>query len=172
MAIRRAVPADADRVSDFARRLFHETFAAHNAPEDMEAYLSSAFTPSQQLAEIEDARSITLLAEQQDALVGYAQLRAGEPPDCVSERSAIELVRFYVDRALHGSGVAQALMTAVDAAAAGRARTIWLGVWEHNPRAIAFYLKCGFVDVGSHPFQLGRDLQTDRIMSRASTTHP
>jgi ribosomal protein S18 acetylase RimI-like enzyme len=57
-------------------------------------------------------------------------------------------------------------MNAVDAAAAARARTIWLGVWEHNPRAIAFYLKCGFVDVGRHPFQLGRDVQTDRIMSR------
>jgi len=89
-------------------------------------------------------------------------------PDCVSDRSAIELVRFYVDRSLHGSGVARTLMNAVDAAAASRARTIWLGVWEHNPRAIAFYLKCGFVDVGSHPFQLGRDLQTDRIMSRAA----
>jgi GNAT superfamily N-acetyltransferase len=166
VTIRRAGLADADRLSEFARRSFRETFAASNTPEDMDAYLSSAFTPARQRAEIEDARSITLLVERPDALIGYAHLHAGEPPDCVSDRSAIELVRFYVDRALHGSGVARTLMNAVDAAAAARARTIWLGVWEHNPRAIAFYLKCGFVDVGRHPFQLGRDVQTDRIMSR------
>jgi len=168
VTIRRASPADAGRLSDFARRLFEETFAPHNTPEDMDAYLSSAFTPPRQLAEIEDTRSVTLLATQEGALIGYAQLHAGEAPECVPGRPAIELVRFYVDRALHGSGVAQTLMDAVGDAGADRARTIWLGVWEHNVRAIAFYVKCGFVDVGSHAFQLGSDLQTDRIMSRES----
>jgi RimJ/RimL family protein N-acetyltransferase len=43
-------------------------------------------------------------------------------------------------------------------------RTLWLGVWERNPRAIAFYEKCGFRDVGSHDFWVGNDCQTDRIM--------
>ena len=43
--------------------------------------------------------------------------------------------------------------------------TLWLGVWEHNARAIRFYEKCGFRDAGSHPFLLGNDLQTDRIMT-------
>ncbi len=51
MTIRRASPADAQRLSGFARRLFHETFGPHNTPEDMEAYLSGALTPSRQLAE-------------------------------------------------------------------------------------------------------------------------
>jgi ribosomal protein S18 acetylase RimI-like enzyme len=41
---------------------------------------------------------------------------------------------------------------------------MWLGVWEHNPRAIAFYHKHGFVDVGDHVFLLGEDPQTDIIM--------
>ncbi|MEA2490896.1 MAG: diamine N-acetyltransferase [Acidobacteriota bacterium] len=44
-------------------------------------------------------------------------------------------------------------------------QTIWLGVWEKNPRAIAFYAKCGFRDTGSQPFLVGTDLQTDRIMT-------
>jgi ribosomal protein S18 acetylase RimI-like enzyme len=43
--------------------------------------------------------------------------------------------------------------------------TVWLGVWEHNPRAIAFYAKCGFADVGSHVFMIGTDAQTDRLMA-------
>ena len=62
----------------------------------MDAYLSTAFTPARQLAEIEDTQSVTLLAERQDALIGYAQLRAGEPPACVADRSAIELARYGI----------------------------------------------------------------------------
>jgi ribosomal protein S18 acetylase RimI-like enzyme len=45
--------------------------------------------------------------------------------------------------------------------------TLWLGVWERNPRAIAFYQKCGFRDVGSHDFWFGNDRQTDRVMVTA-----
>ncbi|HEV7767664.1 MAG TPA: GNAT family N-acetyltransferase, partial [Thermoanaerobaculia bacterium] len=75
--------------------------------------------------------------------------------------------RFYVEHGHHGRGIAQSLMQAAeDAARALGGTALWLGVWEHNPRAIAFYLKCGFGDVGSHPFMVGRDLQTDRLMSR------
>ena len=40
---------------------------------------------------------------------------------------------------------------------------VWLGVWERNPRAIAFYSKMGFTQVGSHAFYVGPDCQTDRV---------
>jgi len=72
-----------------------------------------------------------------------------------------------VDHAWHGRGIAQRLMQAtIDEAAAAGATTVWLGVWEHNARAIAFYGKHGFVDVGSHEFLVGSDPQTDRVMVR------
>ncbi len=44
---------------------------------------------------------------------------------------------------------------------------MWLGVWEHNPRAIAFYRKLGFVENGDHVFPLGDDPQRDIVMVRA-----
>ncbi len=165
LTIRTATRDDAQRLSEFARRTFHETFAAQNTPEDMAAYLSYAFSDARQLAEIEDGNTITLLAED-DTLVGYAQLGARMPPLCVPDRNALEVVRFYVDRAWHGREIAHQLMLAVEDAAAARAHAVWLGVWEHNRRAIAFYQKCGFADVGSHEFLLGSDRQTDRIMWR------
>ena len=52
----------------------------------------------------------------------------------------------------------------LDTASSLGATRVWLGVWEKNARAIAFYAKCGFRDVGSQPFLLGSDLQTDRVM--------
>lgn len=167
VTIRRASSVDAPRLAAFGSAAFRDAFAAQNTPEDMNAYLSSAFNDARQLAEIEDPATITLLAEDGAALVGYAQLRRTEPPRGVPDRGAIELVRFYVDRTLHGRGFAHTLMQAVLNAASAHARTMWLGVWERNPRAIAFYTKCGFVDVGDHVFVLGSDRQTDRIMWRA-----
>ena len=80
----------------------------------------------------------------------------------------IELWRFYVDRAWHGRGVAAALMARVKTAARERgAKTLWLGVWERNDRARAFYAKCGFADAGEHIFLFGTDPQTDRVMVTA-----
>jgi diamine N-acetyltransferase len=168
LTVRIATPADAERLSMFARRTFEETFAAQNTPQDMALYLSQAFSNSKQLAEIQDPHTITLIAERDQHLVGYAQLRSSAPPDCVPDAETIELVRFYVDRSLHGTGTAKALMDAVERAAIAQARSIWLGVWERNTRAIAFYQKCGFEDVGTHDFMLGSDRQTDRIMWRVT----
>jgi len=165
--IRLASAADAATLAAFARRLFHETFAADNRPEDMAAYEAATFSAERQAAEIADAAGLVLLATVGDAWAGYAQLGTGEPPAGVA-RPAVEIRRFYVDRAWHGRGVAAALMAAVrDAALERGARALWLGVWERNPRAIAFYAKCGFADVGAQPFRLGADLQTDRVMTRS-----
>jgi diamine N-acetyltransferase len=131
------------------------------------AYLASAFNNARQSEELEDPNWITLLIENGPTLLGYAQLHVGEPPGCVPDRHAIELARFYVDRPYHGRGVAHTLMRAVLQAASPRSQTVWLGVWERNARAIAFYAKWGFVDVGQQLFVLGRDRQTDRVLWRA-----
>jgi len=40
-------------------------------------------------------------------------------------------------------------------------------VWERNPRAIAFYRKCGFAEVGTHTFVFGTDRQRDLVLARA-----
>lgn len=166
LIIRQARPDEAGAISVFGRRTFLDTFAAQNNADDMEAYVSSAFSEAVQLAELSDPDTITLVAEDDDDIVAYAQLRICEPPACVQGPAPIELVRFYVDRQWHGRGIAQALMRKVEAAARTRARTLWLGVWERNERATAFYVKSGFVDVGSHVFVLGSDPQVDRVMAK------
>ena len=77
----------------------------------------------------------------------------------------MEVHRFYVDRPAHGSGIARMLMSEVRRAALELGgRHVWLGVWERNARAIAFYKKTGFIDVGSHDFYVGSDRQTDRVL--------
>jgi len=163
--IRRGVASDASALATFAARTFHETFAADNRPEDMAAHIASSFGVAQQTRELGDPDVATLLAFRGDALVAFAQLRRKTPPACVAQSRPIELQRFYVDRPVHGTGVAQALMAAARQAARELGgEHLWLGVWERNPRAIAFYAKTGFRDVGSTVFHVGPDRQTDRVL--------
>jgi len=172
LTIRRGAPADAPAIAALARRIFHESFAADNRPEDMAAYMALAFGPEQQRRELSDDARTYFLAEHAHALVGYALVHAGgEVPDCVIGRPCVEIVRFYVDRPWHGAGIATPLMLACEGEARRRgARAMWLGVWERNSRAIGFYTKRGFRDVGSHHFVLGTDVQTDRVMARELDT--
>lgn len=163
--IRRGVVSDAPVLAAFAARTFAEAFGADNRPEDMQAHLATSYGVPQQTRELANPDVITLLAHQGETLVGYAQVRRQVPPPCVIHERPIELYRFYVDRPAHGTGVAQALMSAVlEAAREFGGRHVWLSVWERNPRAVAFYTKVGFVDVGSTDFYVGPDQQTDRVL--------
>jgi GNAT superfamily N-acetyltransferase len=167
VAIRPATRADAATLSAFAQRCFHDAFAADNRAEDMAAYEAATFSPERQAAEIADPAVRVLLAHVDGALAGYAQVVASGAPRAVSGPAPVELRRFYVARDWHGRGVADQLMDAVLATARTLgAATLWLGVWDRNARAIAYYRRRGFTDVGSYVFVLGSDRQTDRLMAR------
>jgi len=166
--LRRAGVSDAALLAEFGARTFAETFAIDNKPEDMAAYLAGAFGESKQRAELASPAVAAFIAEIAGAIAGYALLReGGEPEGVVRGPRPVELQRLYVDARQKGRGVAQALMAEVESEARRRGgETLWLGVWEHNPRAIAFYRKCGFADVGTHVFQLGSDPQVDRVLAK------
>jgi ribosomal protein S18 acetylase RimI-like enzyme len=166
--VRPAAPSDAQRLAEFGARTFRDAFAAENRPENLDAYLAKTYGVQQQSAELGDPSVATLIAEADQEMVGFAQLRGGTTPVCVTGPRPMELWRFYVAREWHGQGVAPALMAALVAEALRRgAGTLWLGVWERNPRAQAFYRKSGYVVVGQQPFMLGRERQTDLVMARA-----
>jgi GNAT superfamily N-acetyltransferase len=168
LTIRRGVVEDAELLSELGARTFSETFAADNTDEDLAEYIGTAFNVAQQTAELEDPASTFLIAEIDGRAAGYAMLRDGEPEQGVEGANPIELVRLYVAREWLGRGLGQQLMRACldEARQAGHA-TIWLGVWERNERAQAFYRKWNFRPVGEHMFQLGADQQRDILMERS-----
>ena len=168
LVFRHAVAEDAEPLAEFAARIYYETFAAVNTPENMQAYLAGAFTMPQLQSELSDPQASFLLSEAAGKLVGYAKLSAVEPPDCVTGEDPIELVRFYIDQSWHGSGLASALMElCLSEARQLGFKTMYLGVWEKNLRAQAFYRKWKFSRIGEHVFYMGDDPQIDWWMTRA-----
>ena len=165
--IRTATPADAAMLADFAARSFDDTFAVHNSEADMRDYLAATFSPDIQRTEIEAENGETLLVEagSPPLCAGFAQIGFAAPSPFVAAPAPVEIKRFYVDRDHHGAGIAAALMDEI-LRRAGSGATIWLGVWEHNARAIRFYARHGFVAVGEQNFTLGSDVQRDIVMMR------
>ena len=165
--LRIARRGDAQRLSSLAERTFRDTFGAVNTAANMDLHCKDSYGEAIQEAEILNPKMATLLFEDKGALVGFAQLRWGGAPQCISAASPGEIQRLYVGKDWHGKGAAQELMSACLGEMEARGSdVVWLGVWERNPRAIAFYRKSGFVDAGEIAFPLGRDLQRDIVMFR------
>jgi GNAT superfamily N-acetyltransferase len=158
--IRPALPAEAQTLSAVAMRLFRETYADQIPPADLESYVTSAFHPEAQLAEITCPGGTVLIALDGPEPVAYAQLRPGRAA------GSLEVARFYVASRFHGSGLATRLMQACLDWAAPNYQSLWLQVWEANPRAIRFYEKLGFSGGGETTFKVGSILYRDRIMVR------
>jgi ribosomal protein S18 acetylase RimI-like enzyme len=164
---RRAESADAARLAALAERTFRAAFGSLNTRENMDAHCANAYGETIQASEIANPDVETFVCDDSVELVGYVQLRWGTAPPCVLASRPAEIQRIYVDQQWQGKGIAQALMSqALTAAVRGNADQVWLGVWENNPRAMAFYQKFGFNTVGHHIFQLGDDPQNDWILCR------
>ncbi len=163
--LRRANVADAAAFARFAVQVFHQTYGADTAPQDLQAYCATAFAASLLAAELTDPAIASWLAEAGGRVVGYVQVARGEPrPACVAPNDAAALLRLYVDPAWHGRGLAAQLMAlARHSASAFGSRHLWLSVWERNPRAIAYYRKSGWVEVGQAEFVVGHDRQRDKV---------
>jgi ribosomal protein S18 acetylase RimI-like enzyme len=163
--IRHANAADAKKLSVLAEETFRTTFGSMNTVEDMRLHCTSSYSETLQLAEISNTEILTLVCEDGSNLIAFAQLRWPEPPGCVCAKKAGEIQRLYVAQDWHGKGIAQHLMAACFEEMVKReSDLVWLGVWERNPRAISFYQKLGFSEVGAHVFPLGTDPQRDIIM--------
>ena len=164
--IRRAVASDAPSLAVLAERTFRDAFGARNSPENMDLHCARVFGSDIQQREIEDPGLITTIAEAESHMIGFSQLRLASAHASVAAERPAELKRLYVVAASHGRGVGRDLLQdALDTAAREGCDWLWLGVWEHNPKAMTFYRKFGLEVVGTHAFMLGQDRQRDLIMS-------
>lgn len=165
ITVRKASPEEAASLSELGASLFRQTYESALSPEDLSGHIAQDFHEKAQRGELEDPNIQTLLVEDRAGLAGFAQVRRRTAP-VAGVQANVELWRIYVDRRLHGRGIGQQLLADAGRAARDMSATgIWLGVWEDNPRAIAFYRKNGFVPVGYQNFKVGVEEHRDLVMT-------
>ena len=162
LLVRLANPDDARAIAQLLRGVFAETYGHAISHDALQRYLDTAFSEEA----IAHSGTAHLLAFCNDDLAGVSELTLSQPPTCVPT-DAVEVSRFYVHSDYRGSGAADALLAACEHHASERGhRTLWLCVWESNPRAVAFYRKHGFAQIGAMDIVIEDTVFHDLVMMK------
>jgi diamine N-acetyltransferase len=178
MHIRKTTLGDLPQLVDISKSTFIEAFAHQNNPDDFNAYVNSAFTLQTLENEFNTEGVSFYFLENENKPIAYFKMTENKSPlnsskpnievdYDFSNAKSIELDRIYVLSEHHGKGAAQLIIDFINFVAEEKGNDfVWLGVWEHNPKAIRFYQKVGFEKFGTHIFDIGNDPQTDWMMWR------
>jgi ribosomal protein S18 acetylase RimI-like enzyme len=164
ITIRRCTVADAPALTTLARSTFYDTFTGTCTEEDMQDFLNTFYNEERIKNDLSNTEDYVFFAMVHNTPVAFLRfLESAVPFEYDASRKALELNRLYVDKAYKGQGIAHMLMDFyLDYAKTGGYSFLWLGVWEYNYRAQAFYRKYGFVPTPHmHPFPIGNTPQTD-----------
>ncbi|MCM0041538.1 MAG: GNAT family N-acetyltransferase [Algoriphagus sp.] len=165
LELRKANLSDLPELLALARASFLQAFTEGNKPENVQAYLAEAFTEAKLTKELQEPASIFFVASLEGELLGYTKLNLADAQAEVQDPASVEVARLYTLEKAWGKGLGQRLLDAAFDFARQEGKTwLWLGVWEHNARAIRFYEKNGLRIFGSHPFPFGDEIQNDWLM--------
>jgi diamine N-acetyltransferase len=164
-SIRPVLLSESAQLTAISRSTFMEAFEAVNTPENLQHYLDTYMTETVLVKELQAPQSAFYFIVDESNVCGYLKLNTGAAQKEDMGEGSMELERIYISKAYWASGLGQQLLdVALDVARRAGMRRIWLGVWEHNERALRFYAKNGFAPFGSHLFVMGDDPQTDILM--------
>lgn len=157
---------DVELLRQISIETFRETFEEQNSPEQMRAYLDSAFSTRQLEQELSNPCSEFFVIYTNEEPAGYLKLNIDDAQSKQMDEDSLEIERIYLRSQYQKQGLGQHLFNkAIEAATSHNKYKIWLGVWEKNLNAIEFYKRMGFVQTGVHSFYLGEEEQVDWTMT-------
>ena len=163
--IKRCTQKDLSELQAISITTFTETFKDQNSPEHLHAYLKKAYDIKQLEQEVANPSSQFFFVYFNDDVAGYLKVNTDDAQTEAIGNDSLEVERIYVKKTFQKHGLGKLLLNkAFEIALEKQKKSIWLGVWEANENAIAFYQKKGFVQTGSHSFFMGDDEQVDLIM--------
>ena len=154
--------ADLLELQAISRQTFSDTFADVNTPEDMQQYLEENLSIEQLTKEWIHPSTTFYFFKQKDEVLAYLKINEADTQTEQRNEPSLEIERIYVRKTDQRKGIGQLLLDfSIQVTKDKEFKVIWLGVWEHNLKAIQFYEKNGFNFFGKHSFFLGQDEQTD-----------
>ncbi|MDQ0970334.1 ribosomal protein S18 acetylase RimI-like enzyme [Neobacillus niacini] len=159
---------DLSMLQEISYETFIETFKDQNSPENMNTYLERAFNLKQLEKELSTISSQFFFVYLKNEVAGYLKVNTQDAQSENMGEDSLEIERIYIRAKFQKLGLGKYLINkAIEIAEEQEKSKIWLGVWEKNENAIAFYKKLGFVQAGSHSFYVGDEEQIDFIMIKS-----
>ncbi|WP_173918634.1 GNAT family N-acetyltransferase [Halobacillus sp. Marseille-Q1614] len=165
--IKKCTLEDLHTLQEMSYETFKETFKHQNTAENMIAYLEKSFNLHQVEKELSTHSSQFFFVYFNHEAAGYLKVNTDDAQTEKMGDEALEIERIYIINKFQKHGLGKYLLNkAMEIAAERNKKKVWLGVWEENENAIAFYKKMGFVQTGKHSFYMGDEEQTDLIMTK------
>lgn len=165
-AIRRARPGDGAALALLGAATMLETYAELIDGADILAHCRNRHSAEIYEDWLADERGTIWTAHAtRGAPIGYLVLTPATLPETDPHPDDMEVQRIYVLSRFHATGVAQALMA--HAIAESGPRRLVLGVLKRNARAVAFYHRQGFREIGTRVFQVGASRFDDFVLARS-----
>lgn len=169
MEIRLANNSDAECIALLGRITFTETFGHlfrdHN---DLLEYYQRTFSVEKIKKGLKTPNNFFWLALVDDLPVGYAKLKLNVKTVFSSSENTCQLQKIYVLRDFQYMKIGLELQNRMlDKAKEKGFEEIWLSVLHTNDRAIGFYKKSGFQNIGNHYFQIGKENFEFMVMSKS-----
>ncbi|HEK9098830.1 GNAT family N-acetyltransferase [Bacillus pfraonensis] len=165
--IKKCTLEDLRKLQEISYETFNETFKHQNSLENMKAYLERAFNLKQLEKELSNISSQFFFICFNNEVAGYLKVNTNNAQSEEMGDESLEVERIYIKNKFQKHGLGKYLLNkAVEIAMERNKKKIWLGVWEKNKNAIAFYKKMGFIQTGAHSFYMGDEEQMDFIMTK------
>lgn len=165
--IRRATPADAEALSRIGAETFSETFGHLYPPQDLAAFLETAYAVETSRRDLADPDKAVWLVEAGGAVVGHALAGPCDLPHDEVTTTCGELKRLYILKAFQGGGTGSRLLAETLAwLERDGPRRLWIGVWSENFGAQRLYGRLGFEKVGEYHFIVGETRDREFILRR------
>jgi diamine N-acetyltransferase len=170
--VRVATRKDASLLAELGAQTFRES-SPNTRHEDVESYVRENLTRDKLMTCLNVKNTTALILEKCGQAIGYALLSPGTPPNKqVWAPHSIQMKRLYILQEWTGRRLGDVLMArCLEHVRHSGSETIWLTVWRNNERAIRFYKRWGFRNVGVYDFVVGTDIQEDFLLVRAGLLH-
>lgn len=167
ISIKKCTLEDSRKLQEISYETFNETFKHQNSPENMNTYLERAFNINRLEKELSNISSQFFFVFFNNEVAGYLKINIKDAQTEEMGEQSLEIERIYIKSEFQKHGLGKYLLNkAMEIATKRNKKEIWLGVWEKNENAIAFYKKMGFVQTGVHSFYMGDEEQMDLIMTK------
>lgn len=146
---------------------YRDTFAESNSEALIEQYFRDALTPEKLLQEFNTVGTNFYFISLNDNIAGFLKTNTDDAQNDDVDKNALEIERLYVCKNYLRNGLGQRLIAFACELAQQKGKScVWLGVWEGNVSALAFYKAQHFHQIGEHPFDMGGDIQTDLLLKK------
>lgn len=159
---------DFETLALLGRVTFNESHGAYIEDKtNLTAYLNSAFSIAKTIEELKNPDAIYYIIYNDKFPVGYAKLVLNATIEFVPSEKSCRLERIYIlDQFIAMKFGHQLLDFILKKAKELNFKNVWLSVYIKNTRAIHFYEKNDFKNVGSITFKIGEQGYENPILSK------